>query len=340
MLLRQYQGLRATQARLTTEQLGHDGINFQPDLLAAADDPEVRDILAVQRHLFATRRKALASRKQVLEQRTRQIRNQIRGYEAQLASSVQRLEIVADELKGKEFLFEKMLIPKPQMLAVRRAQAEIVGDRGEYLAAIARGGQQIGETELEIVTLDAERADEIAGDLDKVRGELAKVKEQLGASEDTLKRTLIAAPVSGTVVGLRFKTRGGVIQRGEPILDIVPANEDLLIDARVVPNDIDVVHPGLPAQVHLSAYAQRSMPRIEGKVRSVSADSLRDEKTGMSYYLARVEVDREELASLGVDVQLVPGMPAEVLIVTGERTLLGYLFQPFRDMFRRSLREV
>ncbi len=210
---------------------------------------------------------------------------------------MQRLEIVADELKGKEFLFEKMLIPKPQMLAVRRAQAEIVGDRGEYLAAIARGGQQIGETELEIVTLDAERADEIAGDLDKVRGELAKVKEQLGASGDTLKRTLIAAPVSGTVVGLRFKTRGGVIQRGEPILDIVPANEDLLIDARVAPTDIDVVHPGLLAQVHLSAYShRRSMPNIEGKVRSVSADSLRDEKTGMSYYLARVEVDREQLS--------------------------------------------
>ncbi len=341
MLLRQYQGLRATQARLTAEQLGYDGINFQPDLLAAADDPEVRDILAVQRQLFATRRKALASRKQVLEQRIRQIRDQIRGYEAQLASSVQRLEIVADELKGKEFLFEKMLIPKPQMLAVRRAQAEIVGDRGEYLAAIARGGQQIGETELEIVTLDAERADEIARDLDKVRGELAKVKEQLGASEDTLKRTLIAAPVSGTVVGLRFKTRGGVIQRGEPILDIVPANEDLLIDARVAPTDIDVVHPGLLAQVHLSAYShRRSMPNIEGKVRSVSADSLRDEKTGMSYYLARVEVDREQLSGLDMDVQLVPGMPAEVLIVTGERTLFGYLLEPFRDIFRRSLREV
>lgn len=125
---------------------------------------------------------------------------------------------------------------------------------------------------------------------------------------------MIAAPVSGTVVGLRFKTRGGVIQRGEPILDIVPANDDLLIDARVAPTDIDVVYPGLPAQVHLSAYAQRSLPRIEGKVRSVSADSLRDEKTGMSYYLARVEVDRQELSSLGMDVQLVPGMPAEVLM--------------------------
>lgn len=151
---------------------------------------------------------------------------------------------------------------------------------------------------------------------------------------------MIAAPVSGTVVGLRFKTRGGVIQRGEPILDIVPANDDLLIDARVAPTDIDVVYPGLPAQVHLSAYAQRSLPRIEGKVRSVSADSLRDEKTGI-VLLSRARRGRSPGA-----LQLRHGRAARArdagggADVTGERTLFGYLLQPFRDMFRRSLREV
>jgi HlyD family secretion protein/epimerase transport system membrane fusion protein len=146
--------------------------------------------------------------------------------------------------------------------------------------------------------------------------------------------------VSGTVVGLSFKTHGGVIQPGEPILDIVPADDDLLIDARVAPVDIDVVHPGLRAKVHLSAYSQRNLPQIDGIVRSVSADSLHDQQTGMSYYLARVEVDRDNLAHLGSNIQLVAGMPAEVLIVTEQRTLVGYLSQPFRDMFRRALREV
>jgi HlyD family secretion protein len=339
MQLKQYQGLRAAEARLTTERLGRDGIDFPQDLLAASGEAEVREILEVQRQLFATRREALVLRKQVLQQRIRQVRDQIRGLEAQLASSVQRLEIVEDELAGKEILFEKALIPKPQVLAVRRAREEIAGDRGEYQAAIAQSQQKIGETELELVALDAERADEVATEIDRVRGELATLREQLRASEDTLKRTVITAPVSGTVVGLRMKTQGGVIQQGEPILDIVPAEDDLLIDARVAPIDIDVVHPGLLAQVHLSAFRSRNLPQIEGKVRSVSADSIRDEKTGMSYYLARVEVDRESLSGLGMDVQLVPGMPAEVLIVTGERTLTDYLLEPLRDVFRRSLRE-
>ena len=146
--------------------------------------------------------------------------------------------------------------------------------------------------------------------------------------------------MSGTVVSLSFKTAGGVIQPGQRILDIVPADDDLLIDARVAPIDIDVVHAGLHAKVHLSAFSQRNLPQIDGIVLSVSADALRDEQTGMSYYLARVEVDRENLSHLGADIQLVSGMPAEVLIVTEQRTLLGYLSQPFRDMFRRSLREV
>jgi len=341
VVLSQFRSLRAVQARLTAEQLNRDSIGFPEDLMAASSDAEVKDILEVQRQLFATRREALASNKRVLEQRIRQIRDQIRGFEAQLVSSVDRLRLINEELKGKQFLFQRGLIPKPQLLAVDRARAEIEGYRGQYEASIAQGRERIGETELDLVALDAKRADEIATELDKVRSDLAKIKQQLGASEDTLTRTVITAPVSGTVVDLHFKTRGGVIQRGQPILDIVPANDDLLIDARVAPIDIDVVHPDLPAQVHLSAYAhKRSMPQIEGRVRSVSADTLRDEKTGTPYYLARVEVDRGQLSGLGEDVKLVPGMPAEVLIVTGERTLFGYLFQPFLDIFRRSLREV
>ena len=339
MLLSQFWGLRAAQARLIAEQLGRAAVEFPAELLAAGQNVEVRDILDVQRQLFTTRREALESRKRVLRQRIAQIHQQIRGMQAQVASAQRRHEIVKEELKAKVALLELGFIPKPQVLALRREEAKILGDGGEYGAAVARGDQQIGEAELELVALDAQRADENAGDLERVRGELAKVREQLRAGEDTLERTVIRAPVSGTVVDLRFKTLGGVIQPGTPILDIVPANDELLIDARVAPIDIDVVHLGLPAQVHLLAYSYRRLPRIVGKVLSVSADSLRDDRTGAAYYLARVEVDRRELASLANDVQLVPGMPAEVLIVTGERTLFEYLFQPFGDFLRRGLRE-
>jgi membrane fusion protein, type I secretion system len=150
----------------------------------------------------------------------------------------------------------------------------------------------------------------------------------------------VTAPVSGTVVGLRFKTEGGVVQRGDPIMDIVPSEDALLIDARISPNDVDVVHSGLTAQVHLSAFSNRSTPRVEGVVRSVSADRLIDEQTRQPYYLARVEVDRQQLERLTPRIELVPGMPAEVLIVTEERTMLEYLVQQFLDSFRRSFREV
>jgi HlyD family secretion protein len=155
-----------------------------------------------------------------------------------------------------------------------------------------------------------------------------------------LERTVIAAPLAGTVVNLRFKSRGGVVGRGEPILDVVPLEEKLLIDARVAPTDIDVVRVGLPAQVHLSAFANRGLPRIEGVVRSVSADRITDSVTNQSYFLVRVEVDRIELKRLDPAIELVPGMPAEVLIVAGERTLGQYLLEPISLAFRRSLREI
>lgn len=340
VLLRQYYDLTALRARLTAEQLGRDNIDFPEDLLAARNEPGVPSILAVQRHLFVTRRESLDSRKRVLEQRILQIREKIHGSEAQLASTKKRLKLAEKELRAKEFLFKKKLVPMSEALEIQRIAADVEGDQGAYRYAIAESEQKIGETKLELVSLDAVRADEIATQLEEVQAELAKVTEQLGASKDTLTRTIITAPVSGTVVGLQFKTRGGVIKPGESILGIVPDEDDLLIDARVETRDIDVVYPGLPAKVHLSAYSQRTMPQIDGVVRSVSADSLTDEQTGHSYYLARVEVDREQLSGLGKDVHLIPGMPAEVLIVTSERTLFGYLLQPFRDLLRRSLREV
>jgi HlyD family secretion protein/epimerase transport system membrane fusion protein len=162
----------------------------------------------------------------------------------------------------------------------------------------------------------------------------------MAANKDTLAREVVTAPVNGTVVNLRFKTEGGVIQHGEPILDVVPSDEPLLIDARILPTDIHVVHIGLPAVIHLTAFTSRNVPRINGNVQYVSADRLVDEKSGQSYYLARVAVNRDELDRLGPKYKLVPGMPAEVLIVTAERTMFQYLFQPFLDSIRRSFREV
>ena len=173
---------------------------------------------------------------------------------------------------------------------------------------------------------------------------LGEVAERLAAAEDALARTVVAAPSAGTVVGLRYRTPGGVVAPGAAILDIVPDGDALLIDARVPPLEIEAVHEGLPAQVHLSAYRQRTLPRIEGVVQHVSADRLVDETTGEAYILARIAVDAAALDELsavaGETLELLPGMPAEVMILTGERTALDYMLAPLVDSFRRSFRRL
>lgn len=339
-LLHQYHTLLAMQARLMAEQEGRAEMELPAEMRDASLQPESRRIVEQQRAMLATRWAAHDSRVRVLRQRIEQSQEQIRAYEAQVTSATSQLALIAEELKGKEQLLRQGLVPRPQFLLLQRTQAEIRGRLGEYVSTIARTRQVIGEAEMQILSLEADRSDKISEQLDKVRVELAGVTERLQASRDVLARTVITAPISGTVVNLRFKTVEGVIRPGEAIMDIVPDEEKLLIDARVAPVDIDVVHAGLAAQVRLTAYSSRGLPRINGKVRTVSADRLMDQGTSQPYYLARVEVERGELERIGANVELVPGMPADVLIVRKERTMVNYLLEPFREAFRWSFREI
>jgi HlyD family secretion protein/epimerase transport system membrane fusion protein len=339
-LQNQHDTLRATQARLRAEGANLPEIELPEDLAAAMSNRETALIVGAQRALFETRRAALRSRISVLRQRIEQSREGIIGLQAQVASATEQLALIAEELDGKEQLLRRGLVPRPEVLRLRRASAEIEGRRGEYRANIARLNQQIGEAEMQMLGLEAERADQISQQLDAVRAELATVTERLLASRDVLARTVVTAPLAGTVVGLRFRSVEGVVRPGEAILDIVPTEEKLLVDARVAPTDIDVVRAGMQAQLRFTAFAGRNLPRLEGVVRTVSADRLTDESSRQPYYLARVEVSREALEALGPGAELLPGMPAEVLIIRAERTMLDYLLEPLRDAFRRSFREV
>jgi HlyD family secretion protein len=336
MLLSQQRALSLTKLRLEAERDGASDFRLSASL--PSDDPMIAKIYAGQRELMTARRQAHSARKHVMSQKIHQLNEQIRGFEAQVGSTGRQLDLIADELEGRRMLYEKGLLPKPVLRQLERMEADITGRGGEYRASIARAREQIGETMLQIIRLEAERLDEIWTQLDKVNIDLMTTEERLRASADILARTAITAPVSGKVVNLLFKTERGVVQPGVPIMDIVPVEDTLLIDARVSPNDIDIVHAGLKAQVQLSAYSSRSTPRVSGIVRTVSADRLVDEQTRQPYFLARVEVDRASLAEIK-GVELLPGMPAEVLIVTGERTLAEYLLQPFLDALWRSFRE-
>lgn len=337
-LAQQQLSLLARKARLEAERAGLARIEWPAELRAA--QVNIKPVVDAQQEVFDTRRQTHASRREILAQRIEQLLHQIRGYEAQVLSASKQIGFVAEELSAKQYLVRRGLVPKPEALRLQRTDAEISGKMGEYQAEIARARQQIGEARLQILAVDAERADQIAGDFEKVRGELADVNEKLLASADVVRRTVVVAPVDGTVVDIKFKTLGGVVQRGEPILSIVPAGDELIVEARLTPVDVKAVYAGLEARLNLSAWSSRLVPKIPGIVRTVSADRLTDEATRQPYYLARVAVDRPTLQRMAPGVALIPGMPVEVLVVTERRTMFDYLLRPFDDALWRSFREI
>lgn len=337
-LVQQRLSLLARKARLDAERAGQSRIDLPAELRSA--DPQIRSIVDAQQEMFDTRRSTHSSRRDILAQRIEQLLHQIKGAEAQVESATKQIDLVGEELKAKQHLVARGLSPKPEMLRLQRTDAEISGKRGEYVAEIARTRQQIGEARMQLLAVDAERADQIAADAEKLRAELAEVTEKLQASADVVRRTVVAAPVNGTVVDLKFKTIGGVVQRGEPIMSIVPTGDELIVEARLTPLDVKAVHSGLEAQIHLSAYSSQIVPKIPGTVRTVSADRLMDDSTRQPYYLARVAIDRATLKRIAPTVDLISGMPVEVLVVTERRTMMDYLIKPFRDALWRSFREI
>lgn len=338
----------AERARLIAERQGAEEITFPARLLDAvrqdpADSPVAQQLMAAQTLMFTSRRDALATQRDILEQRLRQLSRQIEGYQAQIASADRQNLLIQEEVGAVEGLVRQGLERKPRLLALQRAQAELDGVRGQAMAAIAEAEEAVGQTRLEMVRLEVDRLEEINGALADLEEKLAETERSVEAARDVLERVVIRAPVGGSVLNLRTTTIGGVIGPGEPILDLVPDEERLIIDARVSPLDIDAMHPGLPATVVLTAYPRRTTPTVSGRVAWVSADRQTEEgapgKEGDSYYMARVEVDAPAMAALPQGVTLVPGMPVGVMIKTDERTLLDYLLDPLIDAAREGLSE-
>lgn len=326
---------RAEEARLEAELAGVRPIVFPADLLA---DPAGEIVIAAETRILEARDAIIEARKRVLGQRKEQLEQQIVGYRAQVSSSAAQLELVAEEIGDKSQLLEKGLTPKVELLRLQRDAAQIRGFGGEYTASIAAAEQQIGETEIELLAIDAERMEAVSEKAVQVRGELGEIEQVLQARRDVLDRTTVTAPVRGVVSNLRIRTEGGVIGPGQPVLDIVPTEEQLVIDVAVSPMDIDKVEVGMPSNVHFSAL-DSTTPHIDGIVTNISADSLISAPGRPPHYVARVEVAREQLEAKGID-GLIVGMPADVMIVSRERTMLEYLLEPFTEAMRRAGREV
>ncbi len=328
----------ALEARLVAERDGDDSVRFPDWLLDEGDDPEVRAVVEGEMSIFVARARTLASQVAVLGQRIAQFGEEITGLEGQLAAEDTQLALIAEEMTAVEVLLEKGLERKPRLLALQRRAAEIEGSRSANLAAIARARQNIGEARLRISELETARINDVVEQLRETQNALFDLSERLNAATDVMRRTEIRAAQDGTIVNLQVHTPGGVIVPGAPLLDIVPSEDALIIEARVDPRDIDVVHWGLPARVRLTAYKQRDAVPMDGRVVSVSADSIIDERTGQAYDLARIKLDKDP-ADVMQGVSLYPGMQAEVMIVTGERTVLEYILAPFSRSIDRALRE-
>ena len=288
-------GLLARRARLEAERLGSDLILFPPELMNAT--PASTTVVDVQTNIFNTRRAHFLARQRVLTQRVAQLEEQIKGLHAQEVGIAQQRSMLSEEIEAKEQLLKKGYVPKPEFLRLKRLDADAGGREGELIASASRVKQQIGEAEVELTALQAERAGQIATEIDKVNQDLSQLSERLHASRDVLRRSVISAPISGRIVNLKFRNEHAVVQRGEPLMEIVPEDDMLLIEARVSPIDIDIVHNGLEAQIHFAAYPSRRAPRLFGKVLSVSADRLLESGTQKPYFLVKISVDREMLAT-------------------------------------------
>lgn len=327
-------------ARLDAEQSGAASITLPQEVLDdAAANPVAAALVRAQQEQFKSRRESILGQKSVLEQRIAQSRADIEGLRAQIVAGDTQLALIQEEINGVAPLVAKGLERKTRLLELQRGQARIAGEKASDASAIAKAEQIIGESQMRMLALDSDFRDKIAEERATTQKELAQLEEKMRSAGDVVGRTRIVAPVDGVVVNLKYHTLGGVIQPGAPILELVPKNDRLVIDVQVQPHDIDTVREGQSALVRFTAYHQRNMPRIDGKVIYVAADSTQDEQTKRSYFLAKVEVDPTLLKQVAPQINLSAGMPAEASIQTGTRTALQYAVDPLVHAFQRSFVE-
>ena len=327
------------RSRLESELKGEASIKISGQLLARlANDERILDLLGAEERHFEARKKTLNSTITILNQRISQLDNEIEGLKIQKLARLEQLEIFKEELGGLRKLFEQGYYPKSKILAVERAIVELRGAAGNDQALIARAQSGRGEAKNQIVSVKERFRENVTKELQEVEVEITDLNERLLVAEDVLKRIEITAPRSGIVQGLKFHTIGGVVKPGDVIMEIAPQDEDLVVNAQVAPVDVDSVAIGQKAEVRLTALNSRLTPAIFGHVISVSGDSLREPRTNEAYFLTRIEIPNEEREKLG-DTKLTAGMPADVLIQTGERTALNYMLKPMIDAFSRGLNE-
>ncbi len=330
--------LTARQARLKAEQDGREVVSFPGELDARKAEPALADLLSEEERLFELRWTARLGQKAQLKGRIDQLREQIQGMADQVVAKQREIELIGEELKGVRELWQKNLIQITRVTALEREAARLGGERGSLVSSMAQSKGKITETELQIIQIDQDLRTEVGKELAEIRGKLSELVEKRVAAEDQLKRIDIRAPQDGVVHQLAVHTVGGVINPGEPIMLVVPRADALTVEAKITPQDIDQVRLGQRAVLRFSAFNQHTTPEINGEVSLVSADITQEAKSGASFYTVRIAPPSSELARLN-GLKLLPGMPVESFIQTGERTVISYLTKPLADQITKAWRE-
>ncbi|NOT85670.1 MAG: HlyD family type I secretion periplasmic adaptor subunit [Methylococcaceae bacterium] len=337
MLGGQFITQKSLSDRLQAERDQFREIKFSPELLAM-QDARVQEAIQGQTNIFTSRKNSYNGEIKVLQQRIQQLNSKIVGLNAQKDSKKNLVVSYADEIADLKELLAQGFADKQRLRDLERNHTLVTGEIATLTSDVASTQMQRGETELEILQTNKKFQEDVANQQEEVNAQLFEITEKLHAVKDKASQTLIKAPVSGLVFNLSIYTEGGVITPGKPILDIVPEGEDLIISAQVSPLDIDRIKIGSIAEVRFTAFNSKTTPTMEGVISKLSADSFVNEANGLQYYLATVDLTAESMKKLG-SLKLIPGMPAEVLINTGERTLFEYLMQPITDAFARSFIE-
>jgi HlyD family secretion protein len=334
----------AREARLLAERDGLGAVVMSPGASSGPVRQAVESAIAGERQLFRSRREVLDGQRAQLGERIAQNREEIRGLAAQQQSKEKEIDYIAEELSGVEQLFAKNLVSIARLKQLQRDQARLQGERGQLIAEIARSRGKIAETELQILQLEQDFRTDVLKDLRETQAKVAELQERANAAEDELRRTVIRAPQAGIVYQLQVHTIGGVIGKGETIMQIAPHADPLVVEAKVAPQDIDQVAFGAPVRVRIGAGNRRTTPDLDGKVIVVSPDLMRETSTGSGgaptqpHYAVRISLSEASAEAVG-DLRLVPGMPAEVYIRTQDRTPLTYLLKPLNEQFARTFRE-
>jgi HlyD family secretion protein len=330
--------LAARKARLESERDGAATITFPAELMVRVNDPDAISAMESERRLFDLRRSARVGQKEQLRQRIEQLKEEVRGYRAQQEAKIKEIDLIEREMVGVRDLWKQKLIPINRVTELERQAARLEGESAQLIAQTAQIGGKIAETELQIIQIDRDLSSEVAKETREIDGKLGEFVERKITAEDQLKRIEIRAPQDGTVFQSTVHTVGGVITAGDPIMLIVPEADNLTVEAKVAPQDIDQVKIGQTALLRLSAFNQQATPEINGSVTRISADASSDQRTGMTYYTIRIGMPPEEVAKLG-EVTVIPGMPVEAFVQTGERTMLSYFLKPLSDQLMRAFRQ-